>query len=448
MQAIRILYVSLVVSACVLGLPAQTLFPATEAMLPQHHHESSSGPAYTLDEVEQMALTGNPEIQVAVRQVAVAEAHVPSAGTLDDPMLGFRSWGVPLRQPWNYNAAQNMFMITQTFPGFGKRGLRTEVAKTDVSAAKAALDNVRLDVRVRVRKAFYDLLRAQDELSIHDEHIAIARQAVDAARIKYTVGKVPQQDILKAQVELTKLAEHLVHFEQDSQMAISRLNTLLGRDPASAVSVRGEYKIPPQLPAKETLQKLALTSRPDLAQTQALLQKSREEQELTSRNYSPDFSVSAGYMLMPGGSSFRNNYMLEGSIALPWLNRKKHDAEFNEAKAVVNERDAELFAMRNAAFGQIQEALAQVQGAKKLADLYGSLLRPQAHAALRSTVIAYENDHTDFLNLLDSQTTVVDMDLAYFQAVADFETRYADLELAVGAPIDRSPVENTSEITQ
>ena len=135
---------------------------------------------------------------------------------------------------------------------------------------------------------------------------------------------------------------------------------------------------------------------------------------------------------------------LEGSINLPWLNRRKHDAEVSEAKAVVNEQDAmSLLALRNSAFGQIQEALAQVRSAKRLADLYKSLLQPQAQATLRSTVIAYENDRTDFLNLLDSQNTVVDIDLAYFQAMADFETRFTDLELAVGAPIDRTSQPNT-----
>jgi hypothetical protein len=51
-------------------------------------------------------------------------------------------------------------------------------------------------------------------------------------------------------------------------------------------------------------------------------------------------------------------------------------------------------------------------------------------------VIAYENDRTEFLDLLDSQMTVIDLDLAYFQALADFEARLADLELAVGKPVD------------
>ena len=444
----RVLYALFLVCACALTAAAEDPFPAAHALLPQHEHSTASGPALTLDEIEQMALVGNPDIRVAVRRLAVVEAHVPTVGALDDPFLMYRGWGVPLRRPWDYNAAQNMFMLSQTFPGFGKRGLRTDIARSDVAEAKAALDNMRLDVRVRVRKAFYDLLRTQDELRIHDGHVAIARQAVEAARIKYTVGKVPQQDVLKAQVELTRLAEHMIHFEQDAEVARARLNTLLGHDPDEPINLRGDYSIPQHLPATEALEKLALASRPDLAQAQAALEKSHQQQELADKSYTPDLTVSAGYMLMPSGSNYRNNYMVEGSINLPWFNRRKHDAEISEAKAVVSEEDAELDALRNSAFGQIQEALAQVRSAKRLADLYKNLLQPQAEATLRSTVIAYENDRTDFLNLLDSQMTVVDIDLAYFQAMADFETRFADLEFAVGAPIDRTAQPNTSEVTK
>jgi len=436
------------VCVCALTAVAEDPFPAANALLPQHAHSAPSGPAFTLDDIERMALVGNPDIRVAVRRLAVVEARVPEAGALDDPSLMYRGWGVPLRRPWDYNAAQNMFMVSQALPGFGKRGLRMDIARSDVAEAKAALENTRLDVRVRARKAFYDLLRAEDELRIHDGHVAIARQAVEAARIKYTVGKVPQQDILKAQVELTRLAEHLIRFEQDAEIARARLNTLLGREPTEPINARGDYGIPQHLPATEELERLALVSRPDLSQAQAALEKSRQQQALADKNYSPDLTVSGGYMLMPSGSAYRNNYMVEGSINLPWLNRRKHEAEISEAKAQVSEQDAELAALRNSAFGQIQEALAEARSAQRLADLYKSLLQPQAEAALRSTVIAYENDRTDFLNLLDSQMTVVDIDLAYFQAMADFETRFADLESAVGAPIDRAQELNTREVTK
>jgi cobalt-zinc-cadmium efflux system outer membrane protein len=178
---------------------------ALAALLQEHHHQDASGPALTLDDAERMALAANPGIEVAVRRVAIAQAHVPAAGALDDPMAMYRGWGVPLQQPWNFNDAQNMFSISQTFPGGGKRALRTSVAESDVDVAKAQLDEVRLEVQVRVHKAFDDMLLADDEMRIHHQHVGIARQAIEEARIKYTVGKVPQQDMLKAQVALTAL---------------------------------------------------------------------------------------------------------------------------------------------------------------------------------------------------------------------------------------------------
>jgi outer membrane protein TolC len=421
--------------------------PADIAELLPQHHAVAAGPALTLNEIERIALIENPEIRVAARRLAVVEAHTPIAGALDDPSLMYRGWQVPLRQPWNYNAAQNMFMLSQTLPGFGKRSLRTSVAQADVAEAKAALEATRLDVRIRVRKAFYDLLRAEDGLRIHDEHVDIARQAVEAARIKYAVGKVPQQDILKAQISVTRLAEHLIHFEQDIEVAQAHLDTLIGHDPHEPIKVEGDYGISIALPSLETLEREALQSRPDLVQAQAATDKSRKEQALSQKSFSPDFTVSAGYMLMPRGSEFRNNYMVEGSITLPWLNRRKHDAEIAESTAMVTEKDAEADALRNDAFGQIQEALVMTKAAQKLAGVYQKSLRPQAEATLHSTVIAYENDRTEFLDLLDSQMTVIDLDLAYFQALADFETRLADLELAIGKPVDEVQ-KSSSEVTR
>lgn len=395
-----------------------------------------SGPALTLDEIERMALLRNPEIAVAARRVAMAEASLPAAGALDDPQAMYRGWGVPLSQPWDYNQAQNMFMVTQALPGPGKRSLRTSVANSDVTEAKDELAETRLRVRVQVRKAFYDLLEAQDELRIHDEHVAIARQAIAAARIRYTVGQVPQQDLLKAQLELTRLAEHMIRFERDAEVARARLNTLVGRDPDSPLRVEGDYGVTASLPSEASLEQLALQVRPDLLEAETAAAKSRQQQSLAKRAYVPDFTVSAGYMLMPPTQNMRNTYMVEGSMTLPWLDHRKHDAEIATAAATVTEQDAEFSALRADAFGQVRESLAEAEAAQKFAALYQNSLRPQAEATLHAAVIAYENNQTDFLNLLDSQMQVIDIDLAWLQALADFNTRMADLELAVGAPVD------------
>ncbi len=407
------------------------------ALFQEHNRAEASGPALTLEEVERMALERNPEIEVAARRVAAAEAHVPATGKLDDPMAMYRGWGVPLQQPWNYNQAQNMFSISQTFTARGKRALQTSLAESDVDIAKAQLDQVRLEVKVRVHKAFDDLLRSDKEMEIHHQHVGIARQAIEAARIKYAVGKVPQQDILKAQVALTALAEHMIRFDHDGELARSRLNTLLGRDPATPLRVAGEFAVVSELPAAEKLDAMALESRPDLMAAGLAATRSHKEQALAKKAYAPDFTVAAGYMLMPSGTNMRNAYMVEGSMNLPWLNRRKHDAEIAEATVRTTEQDAELAALRNAAFGQIEDALVEAQAAQKLAHMYHDQLRPQAEATLEASVIAYENDKTNLLDLLDSQMVVINVNLSWLEAVADFDTRLADLELATGTPLDQ-----------
>ncbi len=410
---------------------------AWEALFPAQERPDMSGPLLTLEDAERIALAGNPEIAAAVRRVSVAEAHTPVAGALDDPTAMYRAWGVPLRQPWNYNEAQNMFSLSQSFSSTRKRALRTSVAQSDVDVAKAQLAQVQLEVRVRVRKAFDDLLLADQETKIHNEHIGIARQAIEAARIKYAVGKVSQQDILKAQVVLTALAEHMIRFDRDAGIARARLNTLLGRNPQAPLTVRGEFAVVSSLPAIETLEKLALDSRPDLAAARNAAERSRKQEALAKKAYLPDFTLSAGYMLMQPSASMRNSYMIEGSMNLPWLNRRKHDAEIAEATAAALEQDTETEALRNAAFGQIAEALIEARAAQRSAHLYQDQLRPQAEATLQASVIAYENNKTDFIDLLDSQMTVIDVDLNWVQAVANFDARLADLELATGATLDQ-----------
>lgn len=443
MKFTRIVFVALV--AVVLAAAGRAQVPEkpdglarAAALLQSHRSLAESGPALTLEEAERLALVDNPDIAVAARRVAAAQAHVPIVGALDDPMAMYRGWGIPLKKPWDLNAAQNMLSLSQTFPGSDKRALRTSVAESDVDVAKANLEQARLEVRVRVRKAFDDMLRAQDELRIHDGHVMIAQRAIEAARIQYESGKVPQQDMLKAQVALTRLAEHMIRFDRDADIARAELNTLLGRDPETPIRVEGEFSVNAPLPSVKNLNDLALEARPDLVAARVAADRSHKEQSLAKRAYAPDFTVSAGYMLMPTGSDMRNNYMVEGTMNLPWLNRRKHDAEIAEAAVRVTEQDAELAAVRNAAFGEIAEALVQADAARKTVLLYHDEIIPQAQATLDSSTVAYQNDKTSLVDLLDSQMAVIDATLTWAQELGDFDARLADLEMAAGAPIHMS----------
>jgi cobalt-zinc-cadmium efflux system outer membrane protein len=426
------------------------LFQSNEALsdrvlVQEHEHRRADIAPITLAEIERIALENNREIRAMKERVTLAKAGITPATALDDPSFSYRAWQTPLLQPWNVNQTQHMFMFSQTWPAAGKRELRYAVASQAVDIADAELEATKLDVAARVRAMFYELLRNEDELRLHDEQIALARQAVAAARIKYTVGRVPQQDVLKAQIALTKLADHLAMFLQDGDLARARLNTLMGRDPASPLEVEGDYGTPASLPGVVTLQQIALDHRPELKAIDTEIRQLETKVRLTQKNYKPDISVGAGYMLMPSGSMNRNGYMAELSFNLPWLNRSKHDAEITEAQSQVNVRRAELETQKAVVFQAIQEVIIRANTAARLVEIYRDTLRPQAQATLRAASAAYQTEQTDFLNLIDSQNTALDVEYSYYRALAEFDSRVAELEGIIGAAIPRESVARAQE---
>ena len=125
---------------------------------------------------------------------------------------------------------------------------------------------------------------------------------------------------------------------------------------------------------------------------------------------------------------------------LPWLNRSKHDAEIQEAQSQVNAQRAQLQIEKASILQEIQEAFIRANSAARLVELYRDTLRPQAQAVLRSASAAYQADQTDFLNLIDSQNTALDVEYSYYRALSEFDARVADLERAIGTRVERNHV--------
>jgi outer membrane protein, heavy metal efflux system len=399
----------------------------------------SAAQIMNLDDIEREAMSNNPAVRLAEDRVAITKAKVPGAGALDDPMLMYRNWGTPLQKPWDWNQSQQMFMYQRTLPGPGKRAARREVIQKQVGESDVQIEIVKREIGVEVRKAFYDLLRSADEHRIHDQQMELSKQALQSATVKYTVGRVPQQDVLKAQIAMTRLADHLVSLDEEEQSARAKLNSLMGRDPAAPLEITGQYGFARTLPGLAELERIAIENRPELKSVTASSGVADAQLALARKAYTPDFTVAGGYMLMPAGSMFRNNYMAEVTVNLPWLNRRKHDSEIQEAEATASVVRAEHTTQVNSAFLEIQQALIRARSAERSLKLYSNTLRPQAEAAMKSASAAYEHDRTDFLNLIDSQNMLLEVETSYFKAAANLNTRIAELERAIGAPLPAAP---------
>jgi len=169
-------------------------------------------------------------------------ARVPQAAALPDPVLGLgiQNDGFKRIAIGTMETSYLSIMITQPLPWPGKRALREQVAELDVRAAQARQQRVLLQLDAGVRRAYLDLLLARGRLQLLGELDALWAQAEKVARARYEAGRVPQVDLLRAQLELARLDQRRWGLEADLATKLAEANRLRVRplDEALAASTR------------------------------------------------------------------------------------------------------------------------------------------------------------------------------------------------------------------
>jgi len=396
----------------------------------------------TLKEVEAEAIANNPEVRSAEQQARLAESKLGSAAAIDDPQLGYRAWSVPLLQPWNVNQIQHMVMLTQNVPAKGKRALKYLIAADEVDLQASSVEAKKLEVVALVRQAFYQLLRSYDQIRIHHDQVAVAECTIEATRIQYAAGRVPQRDVLQAAVAYQRLAEHLIMFEREADSSRAHLNSLMGRPPDQELEIQGEYEIVERLPSQEELLDIAVRNRPELRAFSALEKQAAHKIQLAQKGLKPDYSITAGYMLMPTGTMNRNGWIAEFSMTLPWLNRGKYDAVADQANSEAEAVRADYQKQRAAISREIRDAVIRTESARKIIDLYRETLRPDIQNISKAATVAYQTNQSGLLSVLDAQNMSIDAEYAFFEALSDYEKSLAELEQAIGQslPGERKPL--------
>jgi outer membrane protein TolC len=389
----------------------------------------------SVDEAVAAALQSNPEIRASVRRLSLAQLKTTTARSLDDPMFMVRNWDTPLEKPWDLNQAQWMFSLQQTFLSKEKRDVRLKVAGDDAEAAASDLESTRQEVAAAVRKACADLMRNADERKLLDRQASLLKEALSATLVQYTTGKVPQADVLRAQMAITRLDEQGIELDEERDTARAGLNALLGRHPDEELEIAGSYEAARDLPPIEELERLAILNRPELAGLRTQIEKAKNEGKATRLAMKPDLTAALGYMVMPTGSAYRNAYMAEMTMNLPWLNRDRHEGEAMQADAATEITQADLEARTSTVFLEVRQAQIATLAAEKRVKLYRDTLMPQAEAAFKASTAAYQNNRAEFLTLIDSQNLLLDIQVSYYKALSAADAGVAELERTVGAQL-------------
>ena len=160
----------------------------------------------------------NPELAAARKAAEAAAARVPRAGALEDPMLSAGIANLPVNDPRLGQDFMTMAMLglSETFPYPGKRGLREDIARALAESADWEAESIRQKVVAEVKTTYYELYFLDRALEVTRRNDTLLAGFVRVTSVKYGVGTASQPDVLKSQVERTRLSDQIVPLEQDS----------------------------------------------------------------------------------------------------------------------------------------------------------------------------------------------------------------------------------------
>jgi outer membrane protein TolC len=379
----------------------------------------------------------NPDIAAALRAWQ-ASTQVPSqVSVLPDPQVSVQHFSVGSPRPFagysNSNFAYLGFGISQEIPYPGKLSLRAENALRDAAIRRAQYEATRRSVLLQVKECYFQIAYLQKTLEVIQRNQTVLAQIVRITEARYRLGQGTQQDVLKAQLQATKLLGESARKRDLLERQRALMNKLLNRAAAEPPVEADELTESALTMTSDDLLARVRTQTPEVTGAQEAINRQSLQLELARKDRYPDFNVQ--YAWQHTGGPFRDYYMLTFSARLPIYRRKKLDPE-------IAQTTAELHRSRREYEGQVQQAYFDVRDQYIAATTAAGLLKiyregtiPQALAAFRAGLAAYQAGTLDFASVLSSFLDSLTFDEEYWKTLADHETALARLEQITGATI-------------
>ncbi len=391
----------------------------------------------TLKQVSAM-VQHNPAL---LARTASAEAYAfkpAQVGGLPDPVLsiGAISFPVDTLNRDQENMTQLQVGISQSFPFPGTLGLAAQSDEYMAQAASLDVDELRLQLISHAQQSWWSLFYLDRALDTVARNKQLLKQLIRIAESKYKTGQGLQQDVLLAQLELSKLLDIQLQLQSARQQESIRLNTVLNR-PAqqSIVLPQAVEETWVAAQAEQVLMDKALQYRPKLNKQNKLIEAAEAQVSLADKAYYPDFKLGATYGFRaanPVTNVDRADLAsITLSMSLPFFGETQ-DANADEKKAALASQGFAYQDAKQAVMAEISQALTSYEQSKAQVALFKQGIIPQAKQTVASMRAAYQVNKVDFLNLIRAQITLYNYETQYWKAFASAKQALAMLGAAVG----------------
>ena len=411
----------------------------------QAGHIPLSAAELPVNEVENLvaeALAHNPEIVASNEKWQMLVAKAQGVGALDDPMLMLKIQSAMISDPFAFDKDEQtakVIGISQMFPSFGKRDLQKKGAEQEVKSAEWELAERKVELRRMVAESWAQLAQVETDLRLVGENIALLDSLNQLAETGYSTGMVRQYEVLRTQIERSRMEEMRIGLEQRKKSLTALFAALLHRPIDTPPPVAKGEIVPVNTKAAE-LVTLAFASRPELFARGARLEQALTSETLARREYYPDFTLSFEYMqrdAFSGDPESMGEDMYSAGVTfnLP-VQLKKRRAMVAEAQAQGRMAAAEIELLRHEIRRGINDSLAKLAASASMAHLYESGIVPQAEFATEALLASYTVGKGDLMTVLDSRMKLFGLRQRYNEFVAEHQMQRAELEALVGARVE------------
>jgi outer membrane protein TolC len=388
-----------------------------------------------LDDLVAEALAKNPDVIVAQRRYDAARQRPAQERSLPDPMVsaGYNSSGSPLpgaglgTEP----TANIGFMVSQELPYPGKRGLRASIAARDADAEFQQIEAVRLAIVARVKQEYYRLAYASTVTDVLTRNRELLTTLLRVSENRYTVGEAAQQDVIKAQTQISILDLQLERVRQERAIREGEINALLARSVGSRLGEPEDMQLTAFDISLPSLIDASQANAPMLKRDQTMIARSQLAIDAARKEYKPDFGVSGGYYYM---GSMPAMYEFRFDVKIP-LQRERRAAAVAEQLSTAEQVRSAYDSTRLGLQTRIQEDYQMAATAARLARMYRDTVLPQARLALESSIASYQTGRVDFLSVVTNFGTVLEYEMSYVEELASFHTAVSRLEETTGTPL-------------
>jgi outer membrane protein TolC len=417
-------------------LPLQTVVAGSS-----HPNQSSATPQLPAEKVSlqnllQVALARNPAIKSATEQFEAKRARVPQARSLPDPTVsgGWMGNITPFNIQRGDPSSYRSLTVAEEFPYPGKLKLRGQIADRDAQAAWWDYEQTRRQVIANVKVAYYNYFYYTTAIAITEKNKDLLQKLESIAEALYRVGKGIQQDVLRAQVEVSRIDQRLIVLHQQEYTARVRLNTLLDQDPESPLASPASFTTAEFRHTLDELYAMARQNDPGLERDRRLIEGGRSAVNLAQKAYYPDFSVAYTYLQRP---SLPDMHGFTLGINIPIFYRTKQREGVIEASHNLNSAHRELDNRLTSVNFEVKQQYLAATASRDLTNLYSKAIVPQSSLALESSMSAYGVGKLDFLSVLTNFTNVLDYEVSYYQELSNYQIALSSLEPLVGVELTK-----------